>query len=120
MRRRRHLMLLLVLALTTCLGACAQTAPAVPVAEAAAAPLASTPAPLTAAGDAGLAIAVARDAATRAAREQTLHVQKLLHRQQREQQQAREAIQRGDGNARCLAGQKMRRVTHGWVQAGTC
>lgn len=95
-----------------------------PVPEAAAAvvaPVAPAPTtPATSAADAGLAIAVAREAADRAVREQTLRVQKRLRDQEREWAKARAAAQHGDGSERCLSGQKMRRVTNGWVQAGTC
>ena len=111
------------LLLIACLGACNEAAqPGASIAPpAAAAPVTPPPsAPATSAADAGLAIAVARETADRAVREQTLHVQKQLREQQRQLQQAREAVERGDGNERCLSGQKMRRVENGWVQAGTC
>jgi hypothetical protein len=111
------------LLLIACLGACNEAAqPGTSIAPpATAAPVTPPPsAPATSAADAGLAIAVARETADRAVREQTLHVQKQLREQQRQLQQAREAIERGDGNERCLSGQKMRRVENGWVQAGTC
>jgi hypothetical protein len=69
--------------------------------------------------DAELAVAIARDAAARAAREQTLRVQQQLREQQREQQQQmRDAA--SHGNERCVAGQRMRRVANGWVEAGAC
>jgi hypothetical protein len=77
------------------------------------------PATSTSVPDAGPAIAIAREAAERAAREQTLRVQKQLRGQQRKQQQAREAA-RNNRNERCIAGQKMRRVANGWAQAGVC
>ncbi len=105
------------LLLMLCLGACDQAAqPTASMVEAAtAAPAAPTPAP----ADADFAVALARDAAARAAREQTLRVQQHLREQQREQQrQAREAA--SHANERCLAGQRMRRVANGWVDAGTC
>jgi len=72
----------------------------------------------TSAADDGLAIAVARETVDRAAREQTLRVQQQL----REQERVREAAVRAlnSGNERCIAGQKVRRVGNGWVQAGTC
>jgi methionine aminopeptidase len=68
--------------------------------------------------DDGLAIAVARETVDRAAREQTLRVQQQL----RDQERLREAAVRAlnSGNERCIAGQKVRRVGNGWVQAGTC
>jgi hypothetical protein len=113
------------LLLIACLGACNEAAqPGTSIAPPATAPPALVPPPpsasATSPADAGLAIAVARETADRAVREQTLHVQKQLREQQRQLQQAREAIERGDGNERCLSGQKMRRVENGWVQAGTC
>jgi hypothetical protein len=95
-----------------------------PVAPAMAGPVTETPAaaapirasvPPTPGSDADLAAAIARDAAVRADREQTLRVQQQL----REQQRARQATQ-ADADVRCLAGQRMRRVANGWVQAGTC
>lgn len=100
-----------------CLGGCVQTAPAgTAMAEAAPAPKRAAPAP--SAADAALAIAIARDAADRAAREQVMRVQKQL----REQERAREAAvhAQASGNERCIDGQKMRRVPNGWVQAGEC
>jgi hypothetical protein len=111
--------------LMACLGACGQTAPQdAAIVEPATAVPASVTSPAsasaTSAADAGLAIAVARETADRAVREQTLHVQKQLREQQRQLRQAREAVERGDGGERCLAGQKMRRVANGWVQAGPC
>lgn len=115
MRMEKRLTSLLPLML--CLGACGP--PAQPgasmVQAAAAAPAAPLPAPAT---DAVLAVAVARDAAARSAREQTLRVQQHLREQQREQQQVREAA--SHGNERCIAGQRMRRVANGWVDAGAC
>lgn len=81
------------------------------------APATSAAARSTVATDDVLAVARARDQAARAAREQTLHVQRQLVEQRRT---AREAAQRGEGNARCMAGQRMRRVANGWVQAGAC
>jgi hypothetical protein len=106
--------------LMTCLGAC--SAPSgTPVAQAVAAtPAPPTPAsaPTTSAADAGLAIAIARESVDRDVRAQTLHVQQLL----RDQERAREAAIRAqaNGNQRCIAGQKMRRVANGWEQAGVC
>ena len=104
--------------LMPCLGACDQAAqPGASMVQTAAAPVTPTPAP--AAADTVLAGAVARDAAARAAREQTLRVQQHLREQQREQQQqARDAASHGD--ERCVAGQRMRRVANGWVDAGAC
>lgn len=101
-------------------GACDQASPpgASMVQPAAAAPVAA-PAPAPAAADAMLAAAIAKDAAARAAREQTLRVQQHLREQQRDQQQqARDAA--SHGNERCIAGQRMRRVANGWVDAGAC
>jgi hypothetical protein len=70
------------------------------------------------AAEAGLAIAIARERVDRAAREQTLRVQQQL----RDQERVREAAVRAaaTGNERCIAGQKVRRVANGWVQAGVC
>lgn len=102
-------------------GACDQAAPPDASMVQAAAPVAPTPAPVTATttADTELAVAVARDDAARAAREQTLRVQQQLREQQREQQQqARDAA--SHGNERCVAGQRMRRVANGWVEAGAC
>lgn len=76
-----------------------------------------TATPSTFEADDALAIATARDQAARAAREQTLRVQRQLVEQRRA---ARDAAQHGNGNERCLDGQKMRRVANGWVQAGAC
>ena len=116
----RTLALLLSLA---ALAACTQGSPpaaaVVQAAEAAPVPSPSIE-PSTSAADAGLAIAVARETADRAVREQTLLVQKHLRAQEREWAKAREAAQRGDGSERCLDGQKIRRVDNGWVQAGRC
>jgi hypothetical protein len=107
--------------LALCLGGCTQPQPpAALVAQALAAPATSPPAPTTPAADTEIVIALARHAASRAAREQTLHVQAQLRARAREDRQAQQAAQRGDGNERCIAGQKMRRVANGWVQAGTC
>ena len=118
MRMRLAPVLLLMLSA----GACDQAArPGASMVQAAAAPETPTPAPATttATADADLAVAIARDEATRAAREQTLRVQQQLREQQREQQQqARDAA--SHGNERCVAGQRMRRVANGWVEAGAC
>ena len=118
MRTGKRLAPLLLLLLGV--GACDQTAPpdAPNVQAAAAAPVTPKPAPATTTADAVLAAAVARDAAARAAREQTLRVQQQLREQQREQQQMRAAA--NHGNERCVAGQRMRRVANGWVDAGGC
>ena len=119
MRTEKRLTPLLLLLLGV--GACDQTAPPdapkLPVATAAPVTPTPPPAPATITADAGLAVAGARDAAARAAREQTLRVQQQLREQQREQRM-REAA--SDGNERCVAGQRMRRVANGWVDAGTC
>lgn len=64
--------------------------------------------------------AAAQDAADRADREQTLRVQKRLRDQARQHKRTSDAVQRGDGDERCLHGQKMRHVANGWEQAGTC
>jgi hypothetical protein len=122
MRMRFAPLLLLMLSA----GACDQAArPDASMVQAAAAPVTPAPAPFTATttttttADAELAVAVARDDAARAAREQTLRVQRQLREQQREQQQqARDAA--SHGNERCMAGQRMRRVANGWVDAGAC
>jgi hypothetical protein len=119
MRMKTRLTPLLLLMLGV--GACDQASPpgASMVPPAAAAPVAPTPAPAPAAADAMLAAAIAKDAAARAAREQTLRVQQQLREQQRDQQQqARDAA--SHGNERCIAGQRMRRVANGWVDAGAC
>jgi hypothetical protein len=104
-----------------CLGACDRTArqgASVAAAATTTTSVSATPAPSPAASatKAALEIAAENEAASRAAREQTIRVQKHL----RDQQRALEAAQSGNGNERCLAGQKMRRVANGWVQAGTC
>ena len=117
MRMKTRLTPLLLLMLGV--GACDQASQpgASLVQPAAAASVAPAPAPVAA--DAMLAAAVARDAAARAAREQTLRVQQQLREQQREQQQqVRDAA--SHGNERCVAGQRMRRVANGWVAAGAC
>jgi hypothetical protein len=119
MRTGMQLMPLLLLAV--CLGACDEAAPpelAVAQADAPVNATARTPPADTSAADAGLAIAVARETADRAVREQTLRVQQQL----RDQERVREAAVRAlnSGNERCIAGQKVRRVGNGWVQAGTC
>jgi len=88
---------------------------AVAVAPASAKPATSNPS--TFETDDALAIALARDQAARAAREQTLRVQRQLVEQRRAN---RDSAQRGNANERCIAGQKMRRVANGWVQAGGC
>lgn len=109
--------------LVICMAACSRSAaPAADVVAqvAEATPATPTPAidPPMSAADAGLAIAVARESADRAVREQTLRVQQQL----REQEQVREAAVRAlnSGNERCIANQKLRRVGNGWVQAGQC
>jgi len=110
-----------LLLLMACLSACdkpAQQGSSIAVA-ATAAPASMTlaaPVPATSAANAALEVAVAREATSRTAREQTLRIQQHL----REQQRAREAAPPGHGNERCLAGQRMRRVANGWVQAGKC
>jgi hypothetical protein len=118
MRMRLAPLLLLMLIA----GACDQAAPDASMVQAVAAPVApaaAAPAALTAAADAELAVTVASDAAARAAREQTLRVQQQLREQQRmQQQQVRDAA--SHGNERCVAGQRMRRVANGWVEAGAC
>jgi len=108
--------------LMACLAACGQQALPGATADPTVAPASAAPAspstPAASAADAGLAIAVARERVDRAAREQTLRVQQQL----REQERVREAAVRAlnSGNERCIAGQKVRRVGNGWVQAGTC
>ena len=64
-----------------------------------------------------MAEAEARDAAARAAKEQTLKVQQGLRAQERER---KEEAKTPTPNERCIDGQKMKRVDNGWVQAGTC
>ena len=120
MRTDKRLMPLLLL---VCVAACDHAPPpgASMVEAAAAAPMTPTAATATApaAADDPMLAAVARDAAARAAREQTLRVQQHLREQQRAQlKQVREAA--SHGNERCLAGQRMRRVANGWVDAGAC
>lgn len=70
------------------------------------------------------ALAIAEDQAARAARQHTLSVQRKLVEQRRATRDAVQrgdaAAQRGDTNERCISGQKMRRVTNGWVQDGAC
>jgi hypothetical protein len=111
--------LLLLASLAACDRSAGTDSPVAEAAAAAAAPVAPAPTvPTTNAADAGLAIAVARETADRAVREQTLRVQQQL----REQERVREAAVRAlnSGNDRCIDGQKLRRVGNGWVQAGTC
>jgi hypothetical protein len=120
MRRGLHGMTLGLL--VACLGACepdaAPNASLVQPRTAAPAAPAPTPLPGRSAADAGLAVAIAREAADHDVRTQTLHVQRLL----REQERAREAAirARDSGNERCIGGQKMHRVANGWEQAGVC
>jgi hypothetical protein len=64
-----------------------------------------------------LAIATARDQAARADRAHTLLVQRRLVEQRRATRDAAKVV---NANERCIAGQKMRRVSNGWVQAGSC
>lgn len=120
MRRgmRATMGLLLLASLAACDRNAATQSPVAEAAETVAAPSASAPVPATNAADAGLAIAVARETADRAVREQTLRVQQQL----REQERVREAAVRAlnSGNDRCIDGQKLRRVGNGWVQSGTC
>ena len=112
--------LLLLTSLLAWLGACARNPPPSVDATADAAPVAPRLAePFTSVADSGLAIAVARESADRAVREQTLRVQKRLRDQDNAWKQARDEAQR-NSNERCMAGQKMRRVANGWVQAGVC
>ena len=88
--------------------AAAQPAPVPPPKPAATAPAATPTA-------AFMDEAEARDAAARAAREQTLKVQQKL----RENNRAREqAAARPADDERCIGGQRMKRVDNGWVQAG--
>ena len=113
---------MMVLVSLAALAACdspAQRDASIAVADAAAhaslTPAAATPSTFEA--DDALATATARDQSVRAAREQTLRVQRQLVEQRRA---LRDAAQRGHANERCLAGQRMRRVANGWVQAGAC
>jgi len=108
-----------LLLLMVCLGACDKTAQqgsSIAVTATAAPAFVRAPAPVPATANTTLDDAVAREATARAAREQTLRVQRHL----REQQRARQTAPSGHGDERCVAGQKMRRVANGWVQAGTC
>ena len=95
--------------------------PAPPVATAAAQPAPVTPpkpaatAPAATPTAAFMDEAEARDAAARAAREQTLKVQQKLRQDNRARAQAAE---RPAENERCINGQRMKRVDNGWVQAG--
>lgn len=122
MRRTGRVLLPL---LAACLAACVQPPPptaaaaATTAASAEAAPVAQPPSP-TAVADSGLAIALARDAAARAAREQTLRVQAQLRARENANQQVLRAMRDGSSDTRCMAGQKMRRVANGWVQDGLC
>ena len=118
MRKRMRLTSLGLL--MACLAAaCGRTALTdTPVAQAATATPAPASEPTTSVADAGLAIAVARETADRAVREQTLRVQQQLRDQERVREAAVRALNSGDW--RCIAGQKMRRVGNGWAQAGTC
>lgn len=107
--------------LLACLCACGETTQHGPtIAVAATTARASATQPTSAAAtvdsDPALAVSIASDQAERAARQQTLRVQRQLVNQQRAIREA----QRGNGNERCLAGQRMRRVANGWVQAGSC
>jgi hypothetical protein len=86
-------------------------------ASAPAAVLPPPPKPSTFAADDALAIAIGRDQAARADRAHTLHVQRQLVEQRRAMRDAAKVI---NANERCIAGQKMRRVPNGWVQAGGC
>ena len=100
--------------------ACGPATPQASLVAATVAPASSKPAaskPSAFETDDALAIALARDQAARAAREQTLRVQRQLVEQRRAN---RDSAQRGTPNERCIAGQKMRRVANGWVQAGGC
>ena len=117
MRRTGRVLLPL---LAACLAACVQPPP--PTATAAStqpAPIAQPPSP-TAVADSGMAIALARDAAARAAREQTLRVQAQLRARENANRQVLRAMRDGSSDTRCMAGQKMRRVANGWVQDGLC
>ena len=109
--------------LVACLAGCTQaTPPGVSTAQAAVvAPASATSnatAPATSAADDGLAIALARERVDLAVREQTLHVQEQLRQQERQRLAAVHAKE--DHDLRCIAGQRMRRVANGWVQAGVC
>jgi hypothetical protein len=75
------------------------------------------PTPSTFAADDALAIATARDHAARADRAHTLLVQRQLVEQRRA---TRDAAKAGNANERCIAGQRVRHVGNGWVQAGGC
>ncbi len=88
--------------------------------QATAAPPPHEPSAAAAAANSQLMGTVAQDAADRADREKTLLVQKRLREQERQHKQALDSVRRGDGNERCLHGQKLRHVTNGWEQDGTC
>lgn len=62
--------------------------------------------------------AEALDASARAMREDTIEVQKRLRAEEAARREQAEAPTK-DG-ARCINGQKMKRVQNGWVQAGQC
>lgn len=101
------------------LSACEPTARPASTAAAVARASARTPTskPSTFTIDDPLAIATARDQAARADRAHTLLVQRQLVEQRRATRDAAKVV---NANERCIAGQKMRRVSNGWVQAGSC
>jgi len=90
---------------------------AAPVAAPVVAPAPVAAAPRPTQTNTFMAEAEARDAAARAAKEQTLKVQQGLRAQERERKEEAKAP---TPNERCIDGQKMKRVDNGWVQAGTC
>ena len=97
--------------------ACEPTAHPASAAVASASARAPTSKPSTFLIDDPLAIATARDQAARADRAHTLLVQRQLVEQRRATRDAAKVV---NANERCIAGQKMRRVSNGWVQAGSC
>ena len=99
------------------LSACEPTARPTSAVVAAATARAPTPKASTFTIDDPLAIATARDEAARADRAHTLLVQRQLVEQRRATRDAAKVV---NANERCIAGQKMRRVPNGWVQAGGC
>jgi hypothetical protein len=101
--------------LIAALCACAPTTS--PAAVAPAAVRAPQPKPSTFAIDEALAIATARDQAARADRAHTLLVQRQLVEQRRATRDAAKVV---NPNERCIAGQKVRHVGNGWMQAGSC
>ena len=61
----------------------------------------------------------ARDAEWAVARRESIRVQQRLREEAAEQRVRTEALETGD-EMRCIEGRRMRRVSNGWVDAGTC